>query len=264
MVLSMRAMRRHAWLIVVMGCGRVGFDAVDATGDGTLIDVMPDPPGGASKCPIPSAAVCDGFEGADLDPRWMIDLSAGAATLDASRAYRGTGSIHFHTNATPAGTAPAASIRTRQGLMGSVTGMVYARAWTYYVAPHPTTVFDQAVNFVDATFVGISVGWRNGFVRSNDYKYQQSTISTTTTLPLDRWVCLELQVPSNIEGTTRVFVDGVEVADVTLTTPAGMPQPPADHIYFGLDWITTTVAMPATDAWFDEVIVASSPTTCAQ
>jgi hypothetical protein len=263
----MRAMRRHAWLIVVTGCGRVGFDAVgsvDANDDAQTDAPSIDAPGGPSTCPLAGVIVCDGFETATLDARWVLSLSVGTATLDMSRAYRGTTSMHLHTNAANAGTTPVASIRTRQGLSGGVTGMLYARAWTYYVAPHPTTVFDQALNFVDVDFVGVSLGWRNGFVRSNDYKFLQSSISATTPLPLDRWVCLQLEVPSNIEGTTRILVDGVEVTDVTLTTPAGMPQGAADHIYFGLDWVTTTAAMPATDAWFDEVIVSAQPTTCMQ
>jgi hypothetical protein len=267
MVLSMRGMGRYAWLIVVSGCGRLGFDAGVATGDarrdGPSSDVF-DAPGGASTCPIAGVIVCDGFESASLDPRWVLSLQSGSATLEQTRAYRGTWSMHFHTEPVNAGSRGVATIRTKQGALGPVTGMIYARAWAFYVLPHPETVFDQAVNFVDATFEGVAMGWRDGFVRSNDYHFQQSTISAVKKLPFDRWVCLQLEVPSNIEGTTRVYVDGVEATDVALTTPAGMPQPAADHIYFGLDWITTTAALPTTDAWFDELIVSAAPTTCEQ
>ena len=260
-------MRRCAGLIVLASCGRIGFDDVGARGDGDLDmlggDTADSPSAGPSKCSQITVAMCDGFE-SGLDPRWTTDLSAGVALPDMTRAYRGNVSMHFHTDPVNAGTTPFATLRTNQGLGGAITGTAYARAWVYYPTGHPTNVFDQAVNFVDNGGSGISLGWRNGFVRSNDYKYQQSAISATAPLPLDRWVCVQLQVPSAIEGTTRLFVDGVEATDVVLTTPVGMPQPAADHIYFGIDWITNTVAMPATDAWFDELIIDSAPTTCAQ
>jgi hypothetical protein len=81
-------------------------------------------------------------------------------------------------------------------------------------------------------------------------------------LPVDRWVCVEAQIPSNATGTTRVFIDGVQVTDVAIGKPS--PQPPPNHIYFGLDWINNATTLSPARAWFDEVIVDDQPTTCAQ
>jgi hypothetical protein len=260
-------------VVLAAGCGRFGFgDGVadarsdgqaDGPGDGQGGD-SGDSGGGGSLCAQSGAMICDGFEQLMFDPRWTLNLTAGSAVLDSTRAFRGSASVHFHTNAVNAGTSPGALLRTNQGLAGAITGYVHLRAWVYFASPYPAGVYDQVLNVVNASTTGVSIGSRDGFMRSNDYHFLRSAISMTVGFPLDRWACLQLQVPSNVEMPTRVFVDGVEVVDIRLMPPSGFIQPAADHIYVGMDWVTTAVALPATDAWFDELIVDDQPTTCAQ
>lgn len=251
-------------MFALAGCGRIGFDATTGSSDarrdstGMFVD------SGPSLCSQTPVALCDGFEQPSLDSRWMIDLFAGTATIDMTRSYRGNGSLHVHTNAVNPGTGPQALVRTSQGIGGAVTGMVYARAWAYFASPYPTIVFNQVLNFATTSGIGISMGSQDGMAKSNDYAFFQSATSATVAVPVDQWTCLQLEEPSNIEGTTRVFIDGVEAIDIRLTTPFGTPQPAPDHIYVGVDWQTSTMAMPPTDAWIDELIVDTQPTTCAQ
>jgi hypothetical protein len=42
------------------------------------------------------------------------------------------------------------------------------------------------------------------------------------------------------------------------------PQPPPDHVYLGLEWVGTLSSQPAADAWMDEIVIDTQPTTCAQ
>lgn len=248
---------------MLAGCGRIGFDVTpsnDANGDGPGTEDTPTVE--ASKCGATNVVICDGFEGLMFDARWAVTGTGGTAALDTTRAYRGSSSAHFHTNPAPAGD-PSAVLRTTEGLAGAITGTVYLRAWAYFASPYPIPIFNQVLNVVNNMTTGVSMGTRDGFARTNDYAFLQSRVSSTVMVPVDRWTCLQLQVPSNVEGATRVFVDGVEATDVALMTPGGSPQPAADHIYVGVDWITT-MAVPATDAWLDELIVDTQPTTCAQ
>ena len=249
---------------MLAGCGRIGFD-VTPSGD-ALADTQGAPDtlnvDGPSKCGQVSAIICDGFEQAMFDPRWQVTGVSGTVQLDNTRAYRGTSSMRAITNAAPAGD-PSAVLRTSQGLAGAITGSIYLRVWAYFPSPYPTNLFNQVLNVVNSGSTGVSVGSRDGFVRTNDYHFLQSRVSATVAFPVDSWICLQLQVPSNTEQFTKVFVDGIEATDVELMTPAGFPMPAADHIYVGLDWVTG-MPVPATVAWFDELIVDSQPTTCAQ
>lgn len=263
-------MRAFGLLVVasfVVGCGRLGFDAQTRVADAPLSDTSGtdgiDPDAlVASRCPKTTTLVCDGFEGNALDPRWQLDVNLGTVATSATRAYRGAGSVHVHMDAiTAAVTNPRALLQTSQRLNATVVGTVYARVWAYFASPHHPAFFDQIVNFANTAGNGISMGARNGAIASNDYTAIQFAESTTTSLPLDRWTCLQLEIPAGTSGTTKVSIDGVEVVDVRLTKATVQPSP--DHVYIGIEWVGTVSNVPAANAWIDEVVIDSAPTTCA-
>lgn len=257
---------RCAWLVVLCGCGRLGFgsqQAADAprAGDSPGAD---SPAGDASRdAPADAAYVCTGFvcdslDGTQIDPRWTLDTNAGTITPDTTRVYRGTSSLHLHTDAISTGTTnPRAELLTSQGF--PVTGMIYARAWMYFASPMPGTPFAQMINFANTAGVGISMGERNAYVVDNDYTTPQYVPSTTVMLPLDRWTCLELAIPSGISGTTHVYVDGAEVTDAAASQTN---QPAPDHIYLGIEWVATVTSQAAFDAWIDEIAIDTAPVPC--
>ncbi len=213
--------------------------------------------------PVPCTAgliLCDSFE-PGVGP-WNRGTVNGTIDADTSRAHRGASSIHAHTNAIPSTTVtnPSAILASSQGL--PVTGTVHARVWFYIQSPHASGEFDQLINLVDLDGNGISLGTRNGMMTANDYTDIEYAESATTPLPLDRWACLQLSIPSGTTGVTRIYVDGAEVTDVAL--PKTSAQPPPERIEIGVQWVATVTSWPATDVWFDDVIVDDEPITCAQ
>jgi hypothetical protein len=255
---------RITWVLVAAGCGRVGFDARMQAGDAPASDVASDVAGdglAASTCPLLNVKLCDGFDDTTVNARWMVRENKGQITIDPTRAYRGTSSLHAHLNAALATDGNLyADVLSTQGM--PFTGIAHVRAWSYFASPFPPQTYNQLLNFSTTGGQGIAVGTRDGFITSNDYTDSMQAVSATDAFPLDRWVCLELQIPSGLTGMTRVFVDGVEVSDVQLPKPS--PQPAPDQIYIGLVWLNNTSVLPAIDAWFDEVVVDDAPTSCPQ
>jgi hypothetical protein len=246
-------------------CGRMGFDA-RVSGDAS--DAGSDAPGGGtadgneSLCASSSALICDGFTQATLDPRWTPDTTSASIGVDGARAYRGTRSLHASTNTISSSTTnPHASIVTYDGL-GGVTGIVYTRAWVYIPVGFPTTEFAQVLNFADGAGLGISLGTRNGFLVNNDYTIGAYKQSATAPLPLGRWACLQMEMPSNSTATARVFLDGAEITDIAIARTSTQPAP--THVYTGLTWIGDIASLPASEVWIDEILVDTSPTSCAQ
>lgn len=242
----------------------MGFDdrgADDASSGGP--DILAGDGGGTpSLCDVSSALVCDGFTQSSLDPRWTADLTSGTILVDDVRAFRGTSALHASTSAiTLATTNPHASIRTFDGL-GSVTGVVYVRAWIYVAATFPTVEFAQFLNFADDAGLGISVGTRDGFLANNDYTTNVYKQSTTVQLPVGRWACFQMEMPSGSTATARVSLDGVEVSDIAIARTMTQPRP--THMYTGLTWIGTISSLPASEVWIDELIIDVAPTSCAQ
>jgi hypothetical protein len=240
------------------GCGRWAFDPLD---DGT--DAASG--GSDSMDPVACAAgvlACDSFEQGLTTVGWNRITGNGAIDVDTTRAYRGTTSIHAHTNPIPSTTTtnPKAVLQLQQGL--PITGTLHARLWIYIPSPHSSSEFDQLINFTDASGDGISLGTRNGVITANDYTDTTYAESATAQLPVDRWACLQLSIPSGTTGTTRVYLDGAEVTDVALPKPTVQPEP--TRVELGVQWVATVSNWPATDLWFDDVIVDDQPITCAQ
>jgi hypothetical protein len=249
-------------LAVLGGCGRVAFDArgdaMDANSGGG------DSGGGDAGAPVSCTAgmlICDSFEQGLATIGWNRGSLNGAIEADTTRAYRGTTSIHVHTNPI-AGTStnPRAIMYSGQGL--PITGTLHARAWIYVQGPHAPGEFDQLINFADIGGDGISLGTRNGVIAANDYTDIAYAESATAQLPIDRWACMQLSIPSGTTGTTRVYLDGTEVTDVAL--PKAIVQPEPTRIELGVQWVGTVSSWPATDVWFDELIIDDQPITCAQ
>jgi hypothetical protein len=255
-------------LVVTTACGRVAFDHTTRdAGDGPGTDgpgadadapMMIDAP--PSLCGTAGGLVCDGFEGTTLDPQWQISTRQGTVGLSTVKAYRGGSSLHSRTNQiTMMITDPGAVVRRFDGL--PITGVVYARVFVYFVAP-PSMTFVQFMNFADGSGQGVSAGTRDGNVVNNDYSSTQF-LESATAFPFDRWACVQMTIPSDTTGTIRIAIDGAEIPDVAIATGA-TPHPQPTHVYIGLDWPNTYTSLAPTEAWFDELLIDSSPITCAQ
>lgn len=198
---------------------------------------------------------CDGFEGPLLTSGWSGSGSNGLPTRDTSRAFRGAASLHAHIDGASAMTSPFAALH-RSDLF-PIAGTIYARVWVYFTSGLPVN-FEQFLNFADNSMTGYSLATDHGKVTLDDYAagvYQ----SSATAMPLDRWACVQFEVQQgNPMAAIRVSVDGQVLSDLPQTAAATV----AVNMSLGLDFYNNAAAIPQYDAWFDELIIDTKPTTC--
>jgi hypothetical protein len=249
---------------VVAACGRFGFanhdDAAVTTGDvlaGT--DIAADTVGFDAPF-VCTQLFCDNFD-AGIDASWTIDISGGSTAPATTPVHGGAHSVALVTDAiTSSITNPRATLE-RFSPLPVAGAVVYARAWLYLKSPFDTTAtYAQLINFADSSNGGISVGARHGKITLNDYPSGPYMESATVDLPLDRWFCLEIEMPSGSTTTARAFLDGAEVTDVALAQTSAQTAP--DHIYIGFMWVNTITSQPQELGWLDDVVIDTSPIPC--
>jgi len=255
--------------VVVIGllgaCGRLGFDLdVARSGDGSVPgdgSSSSNGDGGSDAAStVCTGFICDDFESALLDARWNISTSQGSGALDTTHAHSGLQSVHLITNAIAVSTTDEyALLHTTMGL--PTTGRLYARAWVYLQSPMPTVPIDQIIDFSNFAGQGISACARDGNYVANDYTSTLFAESTTTVI-LDTWFCLQLEIPSGTSGSTYVSLDDTRLDDLTLTK--GSTQPQAQQVFIGTEWPGTETSQAQFEVWIDDVIISTSPTTCEQ
>lgn len=244
------------------------------TGDAPDLDAATFDGGGRDLAPAPTDAgpspslcgsgamvlLCDGFEAAAIDPQWTVSQRNGAVLLDATRAYRGTRSLHVHTDPSTGLMTPDASLHETRTFPLAL-GTIYLRAWVYVKGPLPSTGSVALFNLVDNAAGGVEVDSMGGHLALNDNSKPTSASISVTRWPSDRWFCLQVALPQGAAtGTVSLFLDGSELQDARLSN-ATLTQIVA--FYFGLQ-SAVPQPLPALDAWFDEIIVDDKPTTCAQ
>jgi hypothetical protein len=223
--------------------------------------------GQPSLCTGLNVMVCDGFEEASINARWTQDTSHGTLTVDNTRAYRGTNSLHVHTDVISSTVDdPRAVIVTYQNFSTLPAGQVYVRAYVYIKSPIPTT-FNQLLNFSDSVSTnGIAAGTASGTGHTviNDYTHGGWGESGST-LPLDQWFCMQFDAPVMMSGTAHIAINGTLVPGGDLAVPnSPTAEPKFDHIYCGLDWSANVSSQVAGDIWLDEIIVDKNPTSCPE
>jgi hypothetical protein len=212
-----------------------------------------------SLCPG-TYKLCDGFEAATISSaNWNQDTNGGTFTIDTGFAYRGNQSLHIHNNGSAnAGANPFTNLTNFSAF--PLSGTAYARAFFYFPPSYPGA-FNQVLNFANGSGDGAAFATKNGHPVLNDYTAPTAYNESATTIPTGKWVCLSLSIAQGAStGTAKLFVDDVEVADVTAT---GVGTPTMSHIYIGVDWVNNPASFPANDVWVDEVIINDSPVTCA-
>ncbi len=216
--------------------------------------------GGPSTCGTSMALLCESFEGTLADNGWSPDVTTGnTAAIDTTHVFRGTHSLKTHIAAAAASTSPFANINTIKPFP-IVSGTLYARVWVYF-SPSLPALFDQFLNFSDAMMTGVSVATDSGDVTLNDYAGTLVYQKSNTALPLDRWACIQFQMPQNgttMTGTVKISLDGSPVPMLTQTGTST----PITHMYLGMYFDNNSDAVPAYDAWFDELIVDNKPVGC--
>jgi hypothetical protein len=243
--------------------GRLCPDGFYCAGDhrcwrnGTTPDlaVAPDLAVTPSRCDGLGVRLCDGFEAPALDPQWSPDLVLGTIALDGTRAYRGTQSLHVHHDATPSTTRIVAMANETRTF--PVSGAIYVRLWAWFASPFPATAIQPII--LDANVGGISYVIDHGHPGINAYGSPSGYMASgSTVVPTDQWTCLQLEVTqTGATGSSHVYLDG-QLVDVALS---GIGTPTMASCRVGVGFYMPP-ALPAADAWIDEVILDDKPTTC--
>ena len=115
----------------------------------------------------------------------------GTVTVDNTRAYRGTWSLHVHNNALAA--KASADVELNEGQTFPSTHF-FVRAYVFVPSAFGTNEGDfiLAEQAVDP-YAGITLGLANSTLQT-DNTIGSVTKTSTTTMPRDQWVCVEWEV----------------------------------------------------------------------
>jgi hypothetical protein len=245
--------------VLAAGCGRFGFsereatDAATARDDG-LVDTTQ-----TSVCE--TAALCDGFEGSDVDAAWS---KLGAVSVDNTVAHRGSQSVHMHIDPVAAGGQGEARI-TNSTLLAATPGPLWIRAW---VKLGSLPAFDNHMELIcteqsSSPFFGNCV-----FVYSDAtaiYTQFSNAAMQGDPPPVLPWFCYVWQIEhSTTSADMHLTSDVIPNIDL-LGQPTNSVANPVDTIAIGAAFYSgnTPTPQPALDVWFDDVIVSTSPVTCS-
>jgi hypothetical protein len=246
-----------------------GGDLARSPGDlGAIdIDMAGAPPPDMMRPPSSCGSVtafCDGFEGPGIASHWVTILQVGGSvSIDTSRAYRGSSSLHLHNDAIASGNSDVAL-----GESQTFASHFYLRAFVYVPSGFDPSTGDIFFTEQNASpYEGITLNLYNGSFETNDTIPGGGEKNSTTPMPTNTWVCLEWNVQlgtssGSPNGSTALGVG----ASGTLANNLSGAQPlfsstPINTI--GLMLIGGAGA-PARDVWMDEVIIDTQPIGCTK
>jgi hypothetical protein len=237
----------------------------------------------SSLCGRFSGVTCDGYEDQLPAPPGWLDIhgsTSGSVNVDSSRAYRGSYSFHIHADATNGTAAALVDVGGRNisqrpifdtAAAMQLSNRAYLRMFLYL----PSLTGGRLTLLEIGRRMTANVGY-NGFGASIDvgggWSMFQTMAATSPPGPpaaIGRWVCVELGL-DNSAGTADLFLDGAVTPSLSL---AGTPvrKDPLDPQSLNIDFLAfeyynpkSSLAMPAFDAWIDEVAVDSTRVGCTR
>ncbi len=286
-------MQRFAWLALL--CSACNFSVKPATlsttqpddlavaADVDLAGAPPDmalaPPGDMAMAPTPpdllpapslcaalTGALCDGFESGSPASFWTPHQTRGSLAVDTNRAYRGTHSLHVHSDALNAG--QSSDVRLGETMTFTGTGGappdVYVRAF-FFVPAAPANAA-QLLTALESSppNAGVGINLDTGNLAAFD-SVTNGYVKGTHALPLGRWSCVTWQIhlAQDATGSVSVYVDGTEIPELH-TTGATESMNGAGTFSVGFSFFQPAAAQQATDAWVDEVAIGPNPITCTE
>jgi hypothetical protein len=240
---------------LLAGCGRLGFteragdDADGASGRG---DTSAGDDSSSLRCDQkPGVLFCDGFEGPNLDG-WTD--AYGALVRQTAIVHTGTAAAR----ATSDGSQQAAGVGVAP-YNGLSTGSLHYRAWFYVPSGFAITKInlfttygntgnDEVVFLVDQEELRV-------------YSARgPRTITSGTTMPRDRWFCIEVHIDiAASNGTVRLDLDGTTIGSGSgfSTLPAG------GYTFLGVGTLFLPVGQGASTIYIDDVATGTQPLGCS-
>jgi hypothetical protein len=253
--------------------GGVADDPVNAdlaTADLAIVDLaMADltPPNwctGASTCATSGVVLCDGFEAASINTSvWTLETSRGSVAVDTARFCRGQRSLKSTINALTSTQTGDAELAETQTFNPTTPPDYFMRVFVYI----PSTVPQNNESLI-ATQEASTYKGPNLLMAADKLTLVNRIPAPTLTLsgpalPVDRWVCLEMEVQVGAAGRVNVWVDDVAVAALSQMQNVD-PTPRFTRFVIGLYANSTGVAVGPFDVWFDEVMFDTQRIGCTK
>lgn len=264
---TLSSMRWHAFAgaaLLASACGRFEFSPItrdDSGGtgdDGSGPD--PDATGDATSAACSAGFICDGFEGATIDPVWTV---FGDVTPDTTIARRGTSSLKMNLPATAANTQVVSFI-THTGPNITNATSLWMRAW------FRMSLLPASTNALEILAV-VQTGNQGDYIfirAANTELYHQFNTDgagSGQAPPINTWFCLNWNLTLATTTTGSSFVTSDVIPAFQLTNSVTQGTPVLDRLSIGPYYSANNndVGTAAFDMWVDDVIVSASPTTCA-
>jgi hypothetical protein len=241
-----------------------GATVNDASALDAGTDAAPDgapAPGGPSRCGDAGLLFCDGFE--EGGSNWAANNGGGGTSaIDPKVAYRGTHSMHAHTDMVAGGNPDVYGLFDHADATWPST--LYVRAFVYFAPKYP----GDPCAYVDLSQIGgqgpgvqlnVDVGnnQMEDFVE-NVYGGPNHQWPSASAMPFGEWVCVELFTDGN---QMRTYVWDAEVTG--LTQSFGQHVGPLQDLNVGLSFYQANM-QPKYDVWIDEIAVNNGYIGCNQ
>lgn len=232
--------------MVLAGCGRFSFDAQPAHTDGASGDL-----GSVRRdCEGHETALfCDGFEDAAL-AAWQL---TGMVSQMASDTVRGNAALLAETQT---------SQQTSHALVdfAAVTsGTLNVRGWFFVPSGHQIVHFDLLDIKAVPSGGGLAIlAYQDELVLYQNTVTPDGVAMQAIAFPVDRWLCIELQLQVADPGSATLLLDGAVVSSFT-----GIDMLPANgfsRLTVGIPW--TDAGQTPARAFTDEVVLDTKPIGC--
>jgi hypothetical protein len=233
--------------------------------DGSTADV-PLGEGGVSLCSGGGFLFCDGFEDTTLSDNWSQPQygNAPAPQADSVHYYRGTHALHARTYAIVEAGVPAYSTVQKLASSGAWPSHFFTRLFVYQPSPSPPSP-EGLLDLLNAgsPYPGIELlSNPSGGLATFTYNTSknQSWNSDAGGLPLDAWVCFEVEVDT-FNGVSHVYMNDGEI---TALAGKNLALPALGNVSVGMSFFSPTAGQGQQDAWIDEVAVSTSRIGCSK
>jgi hypothetical protein len=223
-------------------------------------------------CAGSGAKLCDDFDaqmmGAEPKGMYSIEKMGGTLTVENTKPFSGTQSLHIHLNNPPGDSK--AQLAFVAPLLPFANNDVHGRVMVWLMK-NPGAHWDFATAFGtdqpqdDDTKIQYTVGSMSGHMMAV-YQPGDDSVDSTTPFPVGKWACLQWEFKGAADGThlLKMMVDG-QVVDKGQITKGGIAKsnwPATTWKSMKVGFVTWGSVNFAVDMWLDDLAISDSDIPC--